>query len=335
MVQQISIPVTDISQVGEARRAAARISAATKMDDTTSGRFAIIVTELATNLARYASRGEVVLSGTACSASGACEVLAIDRGPGMDSGRCLVDGFSTGGTRGHGLGAVQRLASEFDVFSTAAGTVILARVRRDERERTPTTFRWGCINLPAKDEQACGDTYRIYNDESGRAVTMIADGLGHGPQAAAASAFAVAAFDEEPRGEVSAFLEASHRAMAGSRGAAVAIASMDQRAMTLKYAGVGNIAGTVFTATERRGLPSQNGIVGAILPRLQSFEYPLPPSGVLVMHSDGLQTRWTLSAYPGLALRHPSVIAGTLLRDFYRGRDDVTIVVGAWGEGGS
>ena len=45
------------------------------------------------------------------------------------------------------------------------------------------------------------------------------------------------------------------------------------------------------------------------------------------MHSDGLTTHWTLERLPGLAARHPSLIAGVLYRDFKRGRDDVTVVV--------
>jgi hypothetical protein len=46
-----------------------------------------------------------------------------------------------------------------------------------------------------------------------------------------------------------------------------------------------------------------------------------------VLHSDGLQTRWRLDAYTGLARRQPSLIAGVLYRDFTRGRDDVTVLV--------
>ena len=131
------------------------------------------------------------------------------------------------------------------------------------------------------------------------------------------------------------FVELCHREMSGSRGAAVAMASIDRRAGVLRYAGVGNIAGTLYTGDQRRGLPSLNGIVGAILPKVKGYEYPLPASGMLVMHSDGLQSRWTLERYPGLMQRHPAVIAGVLYRDFCRGRDDVTVLVGSWQEGSS
>jgi hypothetical protein len=59
---------------------------------------------------------------------------------------------------------------------------------------------------------------------------------------------------------------------------------------------------------------------------LREFAYDWPAQGVLVLHSDGLQTRWSLDDYPGLALRDPSLVAGVLYRDWARGRDDVTVL---------
>ena len=47
---------------------------------------------------------------------------------------------------------------------------------------------------------------------------------------------------------------------------------------------------------------------------------------MLVMHSDGLGSRWQMDRYPGLPRRHPTLIAGVLYRDWTRGRDDVTVV---------
>jgi hypothetical protein len=61
--------------------------------------------------------------------------------------------------------------------------------------------------------------------------------------------------------------------------------------------------------------------------RIQEFKVEWPHDGILVMHSDGLLTRWDLSQYPGLTNRNPSVIAGVLFRDFRRQRDDSSVVV--------
>jgi hypothetical protein len=157
---------------------------------------------------------------------------------------------------------------------------------------------------------------------------MVTDGLGHGPLAAEASERACRLFDGRTETGPREFIEAAHGDLSGTRGAAVALACVDPSAGRLAYAGVGNIAGTLLDGADAsRGLFSHNGTVGHLLRKVQEFEYPWGPASTLIMHSDGLQTRWALSKYPGLARRHPAVIAGVLYRDFKRGRDDVTVVV--------
>jgi hypothetical protein len=72
---------------------------------------------------------------------------------------------------------------------------------------------------------------------------------------------------------------------------------------------------------------AHNGIAGHEARRIHEFSYPFPDDGLLVLHSDGLKSQWSLDGYPGLAERDPALIAGILFRDFNRGRDDVTVVV--------
>src|SRR4030095_11828850 len=110
----------------------------------------------------------------------------------------------------------------------------------------------------------------------------------------------------------------------GTRGAAVGIAEINVATQVIRFAGVGNIAGVVWTAAGSRGMASHNGIVGHDMRRRQMFTYPWSPGAVVVLHSDGLQSRWRLDAYPGLARRHPSLIAGVLYRDLQRERDGGT-----------
>ena len=82
------------------------------------------------------------------------------------------------------------------------------------------------------------------------------------------------------------------------------------------YAGIGNIAGVLAGGERSRGLVSHNGTVGVQIRQGPAFDYAWPPRGLLVMHSDGLTSRWSLDTYPGLRARHPAVIAGVLYRDF-------------------
>jgi len=105
------------------------------------------------------------------------------------------------------------------------------------------------------------------------------------------------------------------------------VALIDWQKASVAYAGVGNICGLVAASDRSKGMVSHNGILGAQLLRTQQFEYGLSRDSKVIMHSDGMSARWSLSSYPGLSVRHASVIAGVLYRDHSRSRDDVTIVV--------
>src|SRR5579862_5605807 len=107
----------------------------------------------------------------------------------------------------------------------------------------------------------------------------------------------------------------------------MAIARIDLEKRVLQFVGVGNIGASLVAPGSSRGLPSHNGTLGQHASRMQEFSYPWTPDNVLIMHSDGLGTRWDLQKYPGIWSKHPSILAALLHRDFSRGRDDVTVLV--------
>ena len=326
-----AIAVEDRSQIGEARRCAVAIAEDAGFSETNRGRVALIATELATNLVKYAKNGQILLRPNLRAAVTTIEIVSIDRGPGIEHfERCLADGYSTGGTSGTGLGAVRRLCSAFDVFTSVPnGTVIFCEFDPNTTSQSAhRPYRWSTINLPAPNETVCGDTWRIVERDEQLALIVI-DGLGHGPEAAVAANEAAAVFCLKPFSQLSEMFETLHARLRGTRGGAIAACQMNHQSRVMKFVGVGNIAGTIKTeiSGDSRGLFSHNGTIGAQFHKIQQFEYPIPTNGLVILHSDGLQSRWSLDKYPGLAQRHPGVIAGVLFRDFCRGRDDVTVVV--------
>ncbi|MDF1505333.1 SpoIIE family protein phosphatase, partial [Roseisolibacter sp. H3M3-2] len=125
-------------------------------------------------------------------------------------------------------------------------------------------------------------------------------------------------------------MQAALGALRVTRGAAVAIVALDRAAGRLRFAGVGNIAGSIVPAAEgarSQSVVSHNGIVGHQMRKVQEFDYAWPEGALLVLHSDGLATQWRLDERPGLARRDAALVAGVLYRDWTRGRDDVTVVV--------
>jgi anti-sigma regulatory factor (Ser/Thr protein kinase) len=325
---QLCLPVADSSQIGDVRRQATRLAELTGLSESQNGAVSIVATELATNLSRYATEGRVLLQALPSGSGEFVEILAVDRGPGMDVDRCVRDGYSTGGTSGNGLGAVTRLSDEFDAYSTpTGGSVVMARLGpRPKRAAVNVSgFRWGAISIAAPNESVCGDAWCVA-ERDGEVAVMVADGLGHGIHAAEAAGRAAAVFPQHRFAGPVSFCEASHRALSGSRGAAVALAHVGGG--TVRFAGVGNIAGALVTPGGiGRGLMCQNGTVGFQMRPVKQLDYPWPEQGCLVMHSDGLTARWSLAAYPGLQRRHPALIAAVLYRDSVRGRDDATVVV--------
>ena len=329
---QSRLAIAHDSDIGECRRHAKRQIEGHGFDEVSAGRAGIAATELATNIVRHAGHGEILMQVLDDGIHPEFEMLAIDKGPGMqDVDACMRDGFSTGGTAGQGLGAIARLSGTFDIFSAMGqGTVVLSRIQRDQNPR-PTagarsTLEFGAINLAVAGEIECGDTWRIA-DAGAQASIMVADGLGHGPLAAAASKAAATAFVKQPFDGPSLSMQGLHRAVTGTRGAAAACAVLHAAELRLEYAGVGNISGSVVTRERSRGMVSHNGTLGVQLLRTQQFDYEWPVGARVVMHSDGMSARWSLATYPGLFQRHSAVIAGVLYRDCSRGRDDATVVV--------
>jgi hypothetical protein len=114
--------------------------------------------------------------------------------------------------------------------------------------------------------------------------------------------------------------------MAPTRGGAVAVARVDPAAKLVRYVGIGNIAGRIAYEDQSKQMVSNNGIAGHVASTIREFTYPYSGSVMVVLHSDGLSTKWDFSSYTGLSANHPSVVAGTLFRDHRRMRDDALVV---------
>jgi anti-sigma regulatory factor (Ser/Thr protein kinase) len=344
----ICLLVTEVSQVAQARRVATKLGRQLGFTESELGKVALVATEIATNLSKHATGGQLVIHSLSRTGLNALELLALDKGPGITNvGQCVHDGYSTTGSPGTGLGAIMRTSSLAEIYSLAGvGTAVFARVIggweseagtwQTGRSSSPVvpdqpitpdrqSLEVGGVCLPKPGEEACGDAWAT-DQRPGRFLLMVADGLGHGPDAAAAAQEAVRVFRGHVMQSPAEIMTKAHAALRATRGAAVAVMEVDQTKQMVRFCGVGNIAGSILLDGKSRSMVSHNGIVGHEARKIQEFSYPWAAGALLVLHSDGLGTRWSLDTYPGLVLRHPSVIAGVLYRDFSRGRDDVTVI---------
>ncbi|SBT53833.1 ATP-binding SpoIIE family protein phosphatase [Micromonospora narathiwatensis] len=308
------------------RRAAERLGRQLELSERRIADLAIVTAELASNLAKHAHEGTLLLRPVRRGGRAGVEAVAVDAGPGMpDLALSSVDGHSTTGTLGIGLGAIVRQASWFDGYSLPGrGTVLAVQVW----DGPPPEPDWAAgLTRPITGEQVSGDGYAV-RVVDGRRQVLVCDGLGHGPLAAIATEAAVTAFRAAPAGPPATVVQHLHRAISHTRGAALAVAEPDPASGLLRYAGLGNIAAMIVVAGERRrGLVSLPGIAGHQRPGVREYDYPFPPGATLVMHSDGVVDRWDLADHPGLARRSPLVAAAVLLGEAGIRRDDACVLV--------
>jgi len=323
------VEIHEQTDVAEARRRAIERGAQLGFDEQALGRVSIAVTEAATNLLKHAGGGNICIGPAAGRGGFGLQLLALDRGRGMANvPKSLRDGYSTAGTHGTGLGAISRAAS-LDLFTVPGkGTVLAGQMFPNGVE----PLALGGVSLAMPGESECGDGWSVWSAGALTSV-VVADGLGHGPSAHSAAAIALATFRRHAERSAAHVVEAIHGALRSTRGAAIAVAELDQRQQTLHFCGIGNIGALIVHPDgSTQHLVSLSGIAGHVMRRVQPFSYAWPRGSVLVMFSDGIGSHWSLSAYEGLSARRADVIAGVLMRDQRRGRDDATVVAVKSGE---
>lgn len=337
------VPVHDSTRVRDARVAAEHAAAEAGLDADRTAAVSLVATELATNLVKHARGGQLLVElvhapfpADAREPVRLVQIAAIDHGPGIgDVPAALSDGFSTARSLGAGLGTCRRVADDFTVHSAPGrGTVAVARIGAATRGAGPTVtheLRAGGVNVPFGRAETSGDAW-TWVRAGDRTTLMMADGLGHGPQAARASTAAVEALHGCAQLTPAECLRHLDTALRGTRGAAVAVAQVDSGAGLLRFAGIGNIGARLREGDAWRHLLSRPGIVGVHRPgTLREDRLPWTADRTLVLHSDGLPSRWTPPAGTELLSADPAVVAAVTLRDAGSAarpvRDDTAVAV--------
>lgn len=298
------------------------------------GRLDIIITELVSNLLKYGQRKrELLWKPIFIGEVAGIELLALDAGPGISNTTlAMQDGYSTSGTAGEGLGAIKRLSDTFELYSQASGgTVVLSRLfDRELSAQFDQSFIAAGISVAKRGEKLCGDGYFLeYTPQQQLFRLLMLDGLGHGPEAHLASQEGIETFVKAGKQDDQAqVVKQMHEALKKTRGAVGMALHYDVKEQTIRYCGVGNIGCRLVGFDGTKALFSFNGIIGHVFSsRINDQEISWDQGRLLVMHSDGITSRWDLAKYPQIQKHDPAVIAACLYRDYNRGTDDVTIVV--------
>ena len=297
------------------------------------GKLQLVVAELTSNLLKFGERNRELLWKTVQNKGEvAIEILALDKGPGISSiAQALEDGFSTSGTAGEGLGAVKRQSDYFELSSQPGqGTIVLSRIfKNDESPGAGNPFTFAALSIAKPNEKLCGDGYYIeYEPEKEVFNILIIDGLGHGEGAFLASQAAIDVYKTLPKDSPHETLRKIHAEIKKTRGGVAMVVKYGFKQEMLSFCGVGNITGKTINYQSSKFFPSFNGIVGHVLSsRIHNHEVPWERGNLLLLHSDGVTSRWDLARYQQVQKSDPAILAACLYRDYSRGNDDTTIII--------
>src|SRR5262249_34391665 len=147
---------------------------------------------------KHGGGGELIAQQITSGGRMGLELLGLDKGAGIaDVARCLRDGYSTSGSPGTGLGAMERISPLFEIYSRPdQGTAVLAQLWPDSRAPAPERMQMGSLVMPKPGETVSGDAWCYHERVEGIAVVAI-DGLGHGLGAHQAASEACRVFEVE------------------------------------------------------------------------------------------------------------------------------------------
>ena len=323
----LSVNVQSELDLSAVKRLAGAAAESQGFDQSNRDRVRLVASEMASNLVRHSTQGRIFVRVFACGDLGGVELVSSDHGPGVpvtDTRGASHDG--TVHANPEDLRAIVAASDLFDVYGAPGrGTVVVSRLwGAKPAVAGEGRFLVGSMMEPIVGEEVSGDAWAVEQSDS-RVVALVVDGLGHGVDAAAASAAAVKAFrlwHEEPVEDIVGHI---HRALYGTRGAAVAVAEIDPGAGRARFCGIGNIAVRLITDADTK-LISQFGIAGYQAPKIRAYDQAWEDGALLVMHSDGLSPGWDLRGYSGLLSHHPQLAAAMVMRDAARANDDALVL---------
>lgn len=325
-----TLEVLPRSGCGGARQAARDAAAQLGFSPDATEEIALAITELATNLQKHTSGGRLVLTHLSEAGRMGLQLESIDLGPGIpDVERALVDGYSTVGSRGTGLGSLGRLMDHLDIESQPGkGTHVVCRkwVRVHSSGHRIPPLSVGVATRPRLGNLENGDSF-VVKEWDDFLLAGVIDGLGHGAPAHRASATAreyVERHYDQPLQEV---FQGTDRVCRSTRGVVMALARFDWKAATFEFASLGNIEVRVHPRSGSMQFSHRRGVVGLNVPAPKPLRNPWPAGHLLVLHSDGLRTNWDWKEFPDPASQTSTAVAWQLLHKLGKEDDDATVIV--------
>jgi negative regulator of sigma-B (phosphoserine phosphatase) len=186
-------------------------------------------------------------------------------------------------------------------------------------------FSWGAVVRPKGGQSVSGDTFLVETLSTGGLLVAVIDGLGGGEEARRAAMAAAEVVRARPESDLNELMRQSHLALHGTRGAVMALMTLDRATRRVAYVGVGNIGAQIYSREPIKPI-SKNGILGYRFPTLLKLSYSYNFGDTFVLYSDGISSRFGLESRLNLALP-PQPFAESILEQYGKSNDDATVVV--------
>lgn len=326
---------------------------ATQIDRTL---IATIISELATNLIRYAGRGTIRVCRNDQHGCVDIDILATDNGPGIaDIDRAMSDHFSSGGSLGLGLPGVRRMADHFWLRSDVnGGTQVYARKRiagnplpagtvpapfaaagipvraKVSAPQAPLPQPWevGVSLRPCPGFVVSGDRALCLPINEGVLFGII-DASGHGPCADAIAGQLEALFMDNDSADLGQLMHRFAGALKGSIGAAAGLVYLNRINGVFDFLGVGNTRIMQMGSNHWRGV-SREGVLGGGAPRHLPQTGRLQCGDLLLLWTDGIPEGGCAELVRPLSSRSVDDIASALVSTRGRPYDDASCLVVRW-----
>jgi len=242
------VRITHLSDTNEARRLIKAVTIEMGFDQKESEEFAIVVSELATNLVKHARGGYLIINAIEDGRRLGIKIESQDDGPGIaDVEQAITDGFSATGSLGYGLGTINRLMDEFEIQPRPDGKtgtqITCLRWRREPTWKTiPFPVSFGVATRAYRNLEFNGDAFVVKHWNKFALIALI-DGLGHGQYAHIAAQTAREYIENHYDQPLDVIFRGAGRACRATRGVVMALARFDwqEEPIKFKFASVGNI----------------------------------------------------------------------------------------------
>ena len=309
-----------------------RLARSIGMDKVQKADAATAISELASNLVKHqAVDGKIIVREVSREGNKGIEVISSDLGPGIaDIDKAMTDGYSTSGSLGIGLSAVNRLMDEFKISSnTAEGTLVTTRkwVKPESRYAHLPDFELSVFSRPLPGQKYNGDAYFVkrYKD---KIIFAVVDGLGHGQGAKEASEVALDCLENYYKRPFTEIFQLCHKQLKETRGAAMSLCRIDLKDRVMTHTGIGNVQTRIWSSEPTPSPFCMNGTLGITIEAVRVDDYPLPQYCVIIMFSDGVSGHFSPGSLRGFLSLKPQSLARQILDNHAKDNDDATIIVG-------